>query len=61
MVAATDGAQIWLIGVGLGLLALAAIFVALMHGTSYDREMPADARQRSSAASIALATGAPDH
>ena len=34
MVAATNGAQIWLIGMGLGLLALAAIFVALMQGTS---------------------------
>jgi uncharacterized membrane protein YgcG len=34
VVAATDGGQIWLIGVGIGLLALAVVLVALMQGTS---------------------------
>ncbi len=34
VVAATDGGQVWLIGVGIGMLALAAILVALMQGTS---------------------------
>lgn len=34
VVAATDGGQIWLIGVGIGTLALAGILVALMQGTS---------------------------
>lgn len=34
VVAATDGQQVWLIGVGVGLLALAAVLVALMNGTS---------------------------
>lgn len=34
VVAATNGAQIWLIGVGLGLFALAAILIALTQGTS---------------------------
>ncbi len=34
VVAATDGGQIWLIGVGIVMLALAAILVALMQGTS---------------------------
>ena len=34
VVAATDGGQVWMIGVGIGMLALAAILVALMHGMS---------------------------
>jgi len=34
VVAATDGGQVWLIGVGIGTLALAAILVALMQGRS---------------------------
>ena len=58
VVAATNGAQIWLIGVGLGLLALAAIFVALMQGTSSTGKCLLTAGAFL-CGSIALATGAP--
>ena len=58
VVAATNGAQIWLIGVGLGLLALAAIFVALMQGTSSTGKCLLTVGAFL-CGSIALATGAP--
>ena len=58
VVAATNGAQIWLIGMGLGLLALAAIFVALMQGTSSTGKCLLTVGAFLSV-SIALATGAP--
>jgi uncharacterized membrane protein YgcG len=58
VVAATNGAQIWLIGMGLGLFALAAIFVALMHGTSSTGKCLLTAGAFL-CGSIALATGAP--
>ena len=58
VVAATNGAQIWLIGMGLGLFALAAIFIALMQGTSSTGKCLLTAGAFL-CGSIALATGAP--
>ena len=58
MVAATDGGQIWLIGVGLGCLALAAIFVALIQGSSVTGKCLLTIGAFL-AGSMGLATGAP--
>jgi uncharacterized membrane protein YgcG len=58
VVAATNGAQIWLIGMGLGLFAIAAIFVALMQGTSSTGKCLLTIGAFLSG-TIALATGAP--
>jgi uncharacterized membrane protein YgcG len=58
VVAATNGAQIWLIGGGIGLFALAAIFVALMHGTSSTGKCLLTVGAVL-CGSIAVATGAP--
>ena len=58
VVAATDGGQIWLIGVGIGTLALAAILVALMQGTSSTGKCLLTIGAFI-CFSIALATGAP--
>jgi uncharacterized membrane protein YgcG len=58
VVAATNGAQIWLIGVGIGLFALAVIFVALMQGTSSTGKCLLTAGAVL-CGSIAVATGAP--
>ena len=58
VVAATDGGQIWLIGVGLGMLALAAILVALMQDTSSTGKCLLTAGAFI-CFSIAVATGAP--
>jgi hypothetical protein len=58
VVAATNGAQIWLIGMGLGLFALAAILVALTQGTSSTGKCLLTVGA-ALCGSIALATGAP--
>jgi hypothetical protein len=58
VVAATDGGQVWLIGVGIGTLALAAILVALMQGTSSTGKCLLTVGAFI-CFSIALATGAP--
>ena len=58
VVAATDGGQVWMIGVGIGMLALAAILVALMHGMSKTGKCLLTVGAFISGA-IALALGAP--
>ena len=58
VVAATDGGQIWLIGIGIGMLALAAILVGLMQGTSQTGKCLLTIGAFL-CGSIAVATGAP--